>query len=154
MTLKEGMPGQSYYIGSVEATEKNKSYLLSLGVFAGSTVTMITRTKYTYILSVKDGRYAIDQKLAEKISLIPSEKEISSDSSQTADCSPVEEMLQAQALLEARSKTLEAQKKTKEAHAETVEARKKTEQARTRTKEARENAKKETVPTEKEEVRS
>ncbi len=139
MTLKDGLAGQSYYIGSVEASDKNKNYLLTLGVFAGSTVTIITRTKYTYILSVKDARYAIDQQLAEKIMLIPSDKYSSQavDTSQAKKSPPPVETLQPEVEQELQEKKLEARKKTQEAHAQTQEARKQTELARAKTQEAR-----------------
>lgn len=161
MTIQDGKAGQSYHVGSVEGNEKNKTYLLTLGIFAGSTLTIITKTQSTYIISVKDGRYAIDHALAGQICLIPSrapqldspspiQYHFNKYSDAYQQAFPQEEILQRLKVLEQAQSTWlqqevsppdqslkQAQQLRLEARARTLDARLHTVEARLRTLEAK-----------------
>ncbi len=49
--------------------EELKSFLFSLGCYSGEEVTVVSRKKASYILSIKDARYTIDRDLAEAIEI-------------------------------------------------------------------------------------
>lgn len=69
MTVLDGNTGQVYRVHKLEGTTKIKDYLQTLGFFSGSSLTIISKSKSSFVLSVKDGRYAIDRKLASQIFL-------------------------------------------------------------------------------------
>lgn len=49
--------------------EELHSFLFSLGCYSGEPITVISRRKSTCVVSIKDGRYSIDNGLAELISI-------------------------------------------------------------------------------------
>ncbi len=53
---------------SIDDEELN-SFLFSLGCYSGEPITVISRRKSTCVVSIKDGRYSIDNGLAELISI-------------------------------------------------------------------------------------
>lgn len=68
MTLKDAVVGCEYVIRQVEADDGElKSFLFSLGCYSGETVTVVSRRKGGCVVSIKDGRYNIDNQLAEAI---------------------------------------------------------------------------------------
>ena len=70
MTLAEARVGQEYIINEI-ATEDEEldAFLFSLGCYSGETITVVSRKKSTMIVSIKDGRYCIDSRLAEAIAI-------------------------------------------------------------------------------------
>lgn len=70
MTLDKGKEEESYYVTSVEGTQKTKDFLQTLGFLKGSRVTIITKGFNNYIVNVKDCRYGIDRVLASKIQVV------------------------------------------------------------------------------------
>ena len=70
MTLREAQLGKEYIIrGIVTADEELNSFLFSLGCYSGEPITVISRQKGTCVIAVKDGRYCIDDQLAEAIDI-------------------------------------------------------------------------------------
>lgn len=68
MHLIEAEPGEEYIIKSIETDDEElDAFLFSLGCYSGEKITVITRLKGGLIVSVKDGRYNIDNQLAEAI---------------------------------------------------------------------------------------
>ena len=68
MTLREAQLGKEYIIrGIVTADEELNSFLFSLGCYSGEPITVITHRKSGCTVSIKDGRYNIDNQLAEAI---------------------------------------------------------------------------------------
>lgn len=68
MTLKDAVEGSEYVIRQVEADDEElKSFLFSLGCYSGESVTVVSRRKGGCVVSIKDGRYNIDNQLAEAI---------------------------------------------------------------------------------------
>ncbi len=70
MTLREAQLGKEYIIRSiVTADEELNAFLFSLGCYSGEPITVISRQKGTCVIAIKDGRYCIDDQLAEAIDI-------------------------------------------------------------------------------------
>ncbi len=68
MTLKEAELGTEYVIQKIETDDEElDAFLFSLGCYSGETITVISRRKGGCTVSIKDGRYNIDNQLAEAI---------------------------------------------------------------------------------------
>ena len=68
MTLKEAALGQEYIIREINtADEALDAFLFSLGCYTGEPITVISRRRGGCTVSIKDGRYNIDDQLAEAI---------------------------------------------------------------------------------------
>ncbi|MBE5880503.1 MAG: ferrous iron transport protein A [Lachnospiraceae bacterium] len=68
MKLTETVEGKEYRIASVETgDEELESFLFSLGCYSGEPITVIAFRKGGCTVSIKDGRYNIDNQLAEAI---------------------------------------------------------------------------------------
>ncbi len=68
MTLRNAEPGRDYIIRSIETEdEEMDAFLFSLGCYSGESITVISHLKGSCVVSVKDGRYNIDNQLAEAI---------------------------------------------------------------------------------------
>ena len=70
MTLREAQLGKEYIIrGIVTEDEEMNSFLFSLGCYSGEPITVISRQKGTCVIAIKDGRYCIDDQLAQAIDI-------------------------------------------------------------------------------------
>ena len=70
MTLKDAQIGKTCIIRSVETEDEElDAFLFSLGCYSGEPITLISRRRGGCTVSVKDGRYNIDDQLAEAIVL-------------------------------------------------------------------------------------
>lgn len=68
MTLKDAIEGNEYIIQQIRTNDEElTSFLFSLGCYSGEAVTVISRLKGGCVISIKDGRYNIDNQLAEAI---------------------------------------------------------------------------------------
>lgn len=68
MNLREALEGQEYIISRIETDDEElDAFLFSLGCYSGETITVIRRTKNGCVVAIKDGRYNIDNQLAEAI---------------------------------------------------------------------------------------
>lgn len=68
MTLRDAVEGEEYIIRQIETDDEELSaFLFSLGCYAGEAVTVVSRLKGGCVVSIKDGRYNIDNQLAEAI---------------------------------------------------------------------------------------
>ena len=68
MNLLEGNVGEEYIIKDIKTDDEElNAFLFSLGCYSGEPVTMISRKKSGCVVSIKDGRYNIDNQLAEAI---------------------------------------------------------------------------------------
>lgn len=65
--------GEDYWVLSLEGSKKVKNYLLSLGLFPGESLRVLWKSKTNFVLSLKEGRYAIDDTLAKQILLTEKE---------------------------------------------------------------------------------
>ena len=68
MNLTKVEEGREYIIQRIETDDEElNSFLFSLGCYSGEPITVISRRKSSCTVSVKDGRYSIDNQLAEAI---------------------------------------------------------------------------------------
>ena len=68
MTLLEAQEGKEYIISSIDTDdEKLDAFLFSLGCYSGEPITVVSRRRGSCTVSIKDGRYNIDNQLAEAI---------------------------------------------------------------------------------------
>ena len=68
MTLLDVSEGQEYIIKSIETDDEElNAFLFSLGCYAGEAITVVAFRKGGCTVSIKDGRYNIDNQLAEAI---------------------------------------------------------------------------------------
>lgn len=68
MSLREANEGTEYIIRAVNTCDEElNSFLFSLGCYSGEPITVISRMKGGCVVSIKDGRYNIDNQLAEAI---------------------------------------------------------------------------------------
>ena len=68
MNLMTAQIGQEYLIQSVDIRDAElESFLFSLGCYSGEPITVVSHRKGGCVVSIKDGRYNIDDQLAEAI---------------------------------------------------------------------------------------
>ena len=68
MNLWNGEEGTEYIIRAIETDdEEMDAFLFSLGCYSGEPITIIARKRGALVVSIKDGRYTIDNQLAEAI---------------------------------------------------------------------------------------
>ena len=68
MNLLEASEGQEYIIKKIETDDEElNAFLFSLGCYSGEAITVIAFRKGGCTVSIKDGRYSIDNQLAEAI---------------------------------------------------------------------------------------
>ncbi len=68
MTLNNADIGKEYIVKSIETDDEElDAFLFSLGCYSGEPITVISRQKGGCVVSIKDGRYNIDNQLAEAI---------------------------------------------------------------------------------------
>ena len=68
MNLIGAQEGKEYIIQRIETDDEElNSFLFSLGCYSGEPITVISHLKGSCIVSIKDGRYNIDNQLAEAI---------------------------------------------------------------------------------------
>ncbi|MGN1267773.1 MAG: FeoA family protein [Dorea sp.] len=70
MTLLNGNVGEKYIIKDIVTDDEElNAFLFSLGCYSGEGITVVARRRGTCVVSIKDGRYNIDNDLAEAISI-------------------------------------------------------------------------------------
>ena len=70
MKLSEVIEGKEYIISSVSTGDDEvDAFLFSLGCYSGESITVISKKRSNCIVSIKDGRYSIDTRLASKITV-------------------------------------------------------------------------------------
>ena len=68
MNLVVAEEGKEYIIQRIETDDEDlNSFLFSLGCYSGEPITVVSRRKGGCTVSIKDGRYNIDNQLAEAI---------------------------------------------------------------------------------------
>ena len=68
MNLRNAEIGKLYTIREIVTDDEElDAFLFSLGCYSGEPITVISRRRGNCIVSIKDGRYTIDQQLAEAI---------------------------------------------------------------------------------------
>ena len=68
MNLTGAQEGKEYLIQRIETDDEElNAFLFSLGCYSGEPITVVSRRKGGCTVSIKDGRYNIDNQLAEAI---------------------------------------------------------------------------------------
>ena len=68
MNLLLAEEGKEYIIQQIETDDEElDAFLFSLGCYSGEPITVISQQKGGCVVSIKDGRYNIDNQLAEAI---------------------------------------------------------------------------------------
>ena len=70
MNLTKAEEGREYIIKAIETDDEElNSFLFSLGFYSGEPITVVSRRRRNCVVSIKDGRYTIDDDLAAAIIL-------------------------------------------------------------------------------------
>ncbi len=68
MNLSAAEEGKEYIVQRIETDDEDlDAFLFSLGCYSGEPITVVSRLKDSCVVSIKDGRYNIDNQLAEAI---------------------------------------------------------------------------------------
>lgn len=68
MNLKDAKEGQEYIIKQIDTDDEElNAFLFSLGCYSGEAITVVSHMKGGCVVSIKDGRYNIDNLLAAAI---------------------------------------------------------------------------------------
>jgi ferrous iron transport protein A len=68
MNLTAAVEGKEYIVQRIETDDEElDAFLFSLGCYAGEPITVVSRRRGGMTVSIKDGRYNIDNQLAEAI---------------------------------------------------------------------------------------
>ena len=68
MNLRLAEEGREYVVDRINVDDEELvSFLFSLGCYPGESVTVVTHRKSGLVVAIKDGRYSIDNQLAEAI---------------------------------------------------------------------------------------
>lgn len=70
MTLRDAVEGKEYRIKDIVTDDEElNAFLFSLGCYSGECITVVSHLKASCVVSIKDGRYNIDNQLAEAITV-------------------------------------------------------------------------------------
>ena len=68
MNLTNAQEGKEYIVKSIDTDDEELNvFLFSLGCYSGEPITVVSRRRGGCTVSIKDGRYNIDNQLAEAI---------------------------------------------------------------------------------------
>lgn len=68
MSLAEAQAGKEYIVREINTDDEDlDAFLFSLGCYSGEPITVVSRLKNSCVVSIKDGRYNIDNQLAAAI---------------------------------------------------------------------------------------
>ena len=68
MTLLDAKIGEEYIVKEIQSNDEElESFLFTLGCYSGEPITVISRLKRSMVVAIKDGRYNIDNFLADAI---------------------------------------------------------------------------------------
>lgn len=68
MTLLDAQVGEEYIIKEIQTDDEElNAFLFTLGCYSGEPITVVSQLRGGCVVSIKDGRYNIDNQLAEAI---------------------------------------------------------------------------------------
>lgn len=68
MNLTNAQEGKEYIIQQIDTDDEDlNAFLFSLGCYSGEPITVVSHLKKSCVVSIKDGRYNIDNQLASAI---------------------------------------------------------------------------------------
>ena len=70
MDLTSAVEGKEYIIQAIHTDDEElNGFLFSLGCYSGEPITVVSRRRGSMTVSIKDGRYTIDNQLAAAIQI-------------------------------------------------------------------------------------
>ena len=70
MTLVDALEGKEYIVQNIDTEDDElNTFLFSLGCYVGEPITVVSHLKGGCVVSIKDGRYNIDNQLAAAIEI-------------------------------------------------------------------------------------
>lgn len=71
MTLRQATDGREYTVRSINIEDDElQSFLFSLGCYSGEKITVVSHLRGSCVIAVKNGRYSIDNQLADAIKIL------------------------------------------------------------------------------------
>lgn len=68
MNLMSAQEGKEYIVSGIHTDDEElNAFLFSLGCYTGEPITVVSRRRRNCVVAIKDGRYNIDNQLAEAI---------------------------------------------------------------------------------------
>ncbi len=68
MNLMNALEGKTYIVQRIDTDDEElNAFLFSLGCYSGEPITVVSRRRSNCVVSIKDGRYNIDNQLAQAI---------------------------------------------------------------------------------------
>lgn len=68
MNLTDAQEGKEYIVQQIDTDDEElNAFLFSLGCYSGEPITVVSHLKGGCVVSIKDGRYNIDNQLAQAI---------------------------------------------------------------------------------------
>lgn len=68
MKLTDAIEGKEYIIADIHTEDEElNTFLFSLGCYSGEPITVVSQKKRGMVVSIKDGRYNIDNQLSDAI---------------------------------------------------------------------------------------
>ena len=68
MNLMDAQEEKQYIVSRIDTDDEElNAFLFSLGCYSGEPITVVSRRKRSCVVAIKDGRYNIDNQLAEAI---------------------------------------------------------------------------------------
>lgn len=67
MSLNKGRINTQYTVADINSNQEMRAFLLTLGCYEGEEITIVSKLAANYIVSIKDARYSIDERLAQAI---------------------------------------------------------------------------------------
>ena len=68
MNLMNALEGKTYIVQGIDTEDEElNAFLFSLGCYSGEPITVVSRRRSNCVVSIKDGRYNIDNQLAQAI---------------------------------------------------------------------------------------
>ena len=68
MNLNDAVIGETYIIKDINTDDRElEQFLFRLGCYSGEPITVVSRLRSGCVVSIKDGRYNIDDGIAESI---------------------------------------------------------------------------------------
>lgn len=70
MNISEAVMGADVVVKDINTDDEElKAFLFSLGCYGGEMITLVSKKRGGYVLSIKDARYNIDEDLARAIEI-------------------------------------------------------------------------------------
>ncbi len=69
LTLDKAKKNTVYTINKIDADDKLKNFLLTLGCYEEEEIVLVSKLSDNYVVNIKDSRFALDKNMAKQIVL-------------------------------------------------------------------------------------